>query len=267
MKQNRESESKNKQEMEVKKYEKNRSLLKKMHEKLRIEKYTEGGIDIQASYMGIKNKLMGGKGTDAMHAKVNLEVLKHMHYTDFNMGEEDDFKPGDIIDEDDDSDDSILEQYGDKPQDPIVLPKENVIMNKSEKDVYDEKVTHIKHQIKDEDKDVTSKDNNQAIIKIREINKSNKKSTDNTMLGKYREGRNTSMVNQKSQLKNSYSAYPQSDTKMRQNNSVSKISQSIDMNKNKNKALALISSKANQNLSKRENITLLIKNKGIVNCQ
>ena len=82
------------------------------------------------------------------HTKVSLDVLKKMHYTDFNLGDEDDFKPTDIV-EDDESDDSIFEQFKTKNEsNEVQIPAEKIALSKTEENQYDEKVTHIKQQIK-----------------------------------------------------------------------------------------------------------------------
>lgn len=259
MKQNREAEAKGKQLLEILKYKKNRNMLKKMHERLRQEKYATGG-DIESSYLNLKNK---AKGFDSQHAKVNLEVLKQMHYSDINMGDDDDFKPEYIIDEDDDSEDSILEMYGQQTETKVELPQENTVAaDNNPKDQFDEKVVHIKHQIKDAKNVTSSRENNQALVKLREVNKSMHNPTEKTMLAKYRQGRNVSQVASKNILKNSYNAYPPTDKKLRQNNSVSKISQSVDHNPAKRyNAASLIAPSNKVMVSKREHVTIDLKGK------
>lgn len=80
------------------KYEKNRETLKHIHEKLRHEKQKPVGNKI--SYSDIKVRNMGIPTWDDKHTKVTLDVLKNMHYSDFNINDDDDFKPTDVMDDD-----------------------------------------------------------------------------------------------------------------------------------------------------------------------
>jgi hypothetical protein len=197
---------------------------------MRNEKYSGKGLDPHSTYLGMKNKLLGALQGGERHAKVNLDVLKRMHYTDFNLGEDDDFKPTDIIDEDDDSEDSILDQFKAQPIPEISLSKENIIINKSEVNTYNEKVVNIKHQIKGNDKGGTPGGSRKDLIKLRANSKTHARGKDSTMIEKYRGGRNVSQVQSKTKLQQSYIGYPPSGIKMKNNNSVSKISQSMDIN-------------------------------------
>jgi hypothetical protein len=90
-----------KQEMaEKQKYEKNRQALKQIHEKLRHEKqYKPKGNKM--SYADIKIRNMGIPSWDGKHTKVTLDVLQNMHYSDFNIDDDDDFNPTDILDDED----------------------------------------------------------------------------------------------------------------------------------------------------------------------
>lgn len=188
MKERRINEIKSKEQEEKNKQERNRIFFKRMHEKLRREKYGAEGIDIKNSYLGIKSKLNSGLNTlgGRQHAKVNLDVLQKMHYTDFNLGDEDDFKPTDIVDNDDDSEDSILEQF--KNENEVKIPAEKLIMSKNEENQYDEKVTHIKHQIiTNKNKTPKAKRDNSNKTKQDDLAKGGK-----TMLEQYRTGRNLS---------------------------------------------------------------------------
>lgn len=52
---------------------------------------------------------MNAKRGDEKHLKITFAVIEKMHYSDFNSGNEaDDFKPSDIIDEEDLSVDEVL---------------------------------------------------------------------------------------------------------------------------------------------------------------
>ena len=156
-------------------------------------------------------------GQATQHAKVNLDVLKRMHYSDFNLGDEDDFRPEDIIDEDDDSDDSVLEQFRHIEEPEVSLLKEKVSLNERRENQYDEKVVGLKKHLKNSYP--PSKENNED-----QKNNSNVKKT--TMMGRYREGRNVSQAATKQNL-NTFVAYPPPGAKMRSNKSASKISQSM----------------------------------------
>ena len=264
MKFNREMQQRNEQILQQMKYKKNRHMLRKMHEKMRKEKYAAGGIDIVSSYIGMKNK---NKGYDSHHAKVNLDILKHMHYSDFNLGDDDDFKPEQIIDEDDDSDDSILEVYKSKVENQIKVPDENATIAKNEKGKYDEKVIHIKHKIINNEGENTPREDKQALMKIREINRSQKPKGAN-MLSKYRNGRNASHVTSKNNLKRKfYSPYSPGGKEVRQNNSVTKISQSMDYNPTKHYHVASLTTPVNHHNSTNvhQNITIDAKSKNLLN--
>ena len=75
-----------------------------------------------------------------------MEILGRMHYTDFNLGEAtDDFHPGDVIVEEDFSDDEILHKFHDPPlkaqplvERPVKVPQFN------KKQEYSEKVYKLK---------------------------------------------------------------------------------------------------------------------------
>lgn len=57
---------------------------------------------------------MNTKSGEEKHLKITFAVIEKMHYSDFNSGNEpDDFKPSDIIDEEDPSisDDEILKKF------------------------------------------------------------------------------------------------------------------------------------------------------------
>ena len=191
MKDRRINEIKSKEMEEKLKQDRNRNFFKRMHEKLRREKYGIDG-DIKNSYLGIKSKLaMGLSNLGRQHAKVNLDVLQKMHYTDFNLGDADDFKPTDIVDDDDDSEDSILDQYKSNTQEnDVKIPVEKLIMSKNEENQYDEKVTHIKQQIKTV-KNKTPKRNKN---KSERLNQDDLGKGGKTMLDQYRTGRNMSNV-------------------------------------------------------------------------
>lgn len=160
-----------------------------MHEKLRREKFGIEAGDIKNTYMGIKSKLMSGFNSvgGRQHAKVNLDVLQKMHYTDFNLGDDDDFRPTDIVD-DDDSEDSILDQF--KSENEVNIPAEKLIISKNDENQYDEKVTHIKHQIiNNKNKTPKRYKDNMNKTKQDDLVKGGK-----TMLEQYRTGRNMSNV-------------------------------------------------------------------------
>jgi hypothetical protein len=57
---------------------------------------------------------MGAKAGDEKHLKITFAVIEKMHYSDFNSGNDaEDFKPSDIIDEEDGtiSDDEVLKKF------------------------------------------------------------------------------------------------------------------------------------------------------------
>lgn len=102
VKQMKEDRIKNKIKQEIAektKYEKNREQLKHIHEKLRHDKLVKPkGNNI--SYTDIKVRNMGIPTWEGKHTKVTLDVLSKMHYSDFNIDDDDDFKPTDILDDD-----------------------------------------------------------------------------------------------------------------------------------------------------------------------
>lgn len=196
MKDNRINMAKNKELMQKFKYDKNRKMIQKMHEKLRQEKHGGSAFDPHSSYFKnmIKNKSQRLGNVESKHAPVNLDVLKKMHYSDFNLGDDDDFKPTDIIDEDDDSDDSILEQYKASQDPEIALPQENILLNNNQQNQYNEKVVSIKHHLNKND---LTREQKNHYLNDKSQDKSKMKNKDLSMLGRYRVGRNVSQVNSK----------------------------------------------------------------------
>ena len=91
-------ERKNQQELaEKQRYDKNREILKQIHTKLRHDKLVKPQDKV--SYSDIKIRNMGIPTWETKHTKITLDVLKNMHYSDFNIDDDDDFKPTDILDE------------------------------------------------------------------------------------------------------------------------------------------------------------------------
>jgi len=87
------------QEVEDKnKYDKNRDYLKQIHQKLRHDKLLQSQGH-KVGYTDIKIKHMGIPTWEGKHAKVTLDVLKNMHYSDFNVDDDDDFKPEYVLDD------------------------------------------------------------------------------------------------------------------------------------------------------------------------
>ena len=90
-----------KEEIEQKvKYDKNRDYLQQIHKKLRHDKLIKIKGNNNVSYSDIKIKNMGIPSWDNRHTKITLDVLKDMHYSDFNIDDEDDFRPTDVLDDD-----------------------------------------------------------------------------------------------------------------------------------------------------------------------
>jgi hypothetical protein len=110
----RASEKAIKEKEEKEKYQKEREALRKMHEQMRRDK----GL-----MTGRKGELVKGmpgyhdvnmKAGDEKHLKITFAVIEKMHYSDFNSGNDaEDFKPSDIIDEEDAaiSDDEVLRKF------------------------------------------------------------------------------------------------------------------------------------------------------------
>jgi len=100
-----------KEKEEKEKYQKEREALRKMHEQMRREKGLAAGtkkVD-PAGYQDI-----GAKQGNEKHLKITFAVIEKMHYSDFNSGNDaEDFKPSDIIDEEDAtlSDDEVLRKF------------------------------------------------------------------------------------------------------------------------------------------------------------
>jgi hypothetical protein len=226
MRDNRVNMQKNKELKEKHKLDRNRKMLQRMHEKLRNEKHGNTAYNANSTYYKhmLKSKLTGARNIEPKHTPVSLDVLKRMHYTDFNMGDDDDFRPADIIDEDDDSDDSIFEQYKSNQESEITLPRENVILN-SQGNQYNEKVVGIKHHI---NKDEVPRKMRGQYLKNKSQNRIGMKEKDSAMLGRYKSGRNVSQAKTKNDVGQSYIAYPQPGSDLKPNNSVSKINKSMN---------------------------------------
>ncbi len=80
-----------------------------MHEQLRRDKGLTTAKKEGVGYQDMKIK----PGEDK-HLKITFAVIEKMHYSDFNSGNDaEDFKPSDIIDEDDAnlSDDEVLKKF------------------------------------------------------------------------------------------------------------------------------------------------------------
>ena len=75
------------------------TIFNKYINKLRHDKLikTKGN---NVSYSDIKIRNMGIPSWDNRHTKITLDVLKDMHYSDFNIDDEDDFRPTDVLDDD-----------------------------------------------------------------------------------------------------------------------------------------------------------------------
>ena len=82
-----------------------------MHEQLRKDKgLTTGTKSVGKAGYQDQNTKIG----DEKHLKITFAVIEKMHYSDFNSGNEaEDFKPSDIIDEEDVnlSDDEVLKKF------------------------------------------------------------------------------------------------------------------------------------------------------------
>uniref|UniRef100_A0A7S3KK14 Uncharacterized protein n=1 Tax=Euplotes crassus TaxID=5936 RepID=A0A7S3KK14_EUPCR len=195
---------------------KNRQTLKKMHQKMLNRKFEQNPIDVQSSYV---KSMMQSKKNTSRHAQVNLGVLKMMHYSDFNLGDEDDFRPEDII-EDDDSDDSILALYENEPKEEIVIPQDKITINNANQIQYDEKVVGLKKSIK---KQIgTSRENKKEFLSVK--NKANPNKS--TIAERYKAGRNLASI--RAQDNANSLAYQNGAKRLRHNNSASKVSQSVD---------------------------------------
>lgn len=99
-----------KEKEEKEKYQKEREALRKMHEQIRRDKGLMTGKRIEGK--GGYQEL-GAKSGDEKHLKITFAVIEKMHYSDFNSGNDaEDFKPSDIIDEEDaNSDDEVLKKF------------------------------------------------------------------------------------------------------------------------------------------------------------
>lgn len=193
MKDNRVNQMKIKEIEDKQKYDKNRDYFKKINEKLRREKFSDGSVGDKNTYLGIKSKLLSNQNNlgSRKHAKISLDVLKKMHYSDFNLGDDDDFKPTDIVgDEDNDSEDSIFEQFKSNEND-IELPPEKIILSKTEENQLDEKVAHIKQQIRTIE-NVTTPREKIDLGQIKQLDSETTKNINKTLIAKYRSGRNVS---------------------------------------------------------------------------
>lgn len=82
-----------------------------MHEQMRREKGLASGAK-KADPAGYQD--IGAKQGNEKHLKITFAVIEKMHYSDFNSGNDaEDFKPSDIIDEEDAalSDDEVLRKF------------------------------------------------------------------------------------------------------------------------------------------------------------
>lgn len=87
---------------------KDREALRKMHELLRKQKTL--GIDPTSNISG--GQITSGNRYDDKALKITFGAIEGMHYSDFNQGKTDDFKPSDIVDDDfDSSDDEVLKKF------------------------------------------------------------------------------------------------------------------------------------------------------------
>ena len=90
---------------------KDREALRKMHEKMRKDRVRKSE-DNSYSDIGSKRNIIR---SDSKNLKVTFAVIEKMHYSDFNSGKNavDDFKPSDIIDDEDNNytDDEILNKF------------------------------------------------------------------------------------------------------------------------------------------------------------
>lgn len=103
-----------KEREEKEKYQREREALRKMHEQMRREKGLMTGRkgELVKGMPGYQEVNM--KSGDEKHLKITFAVIEKMHYSDFNSGNElEDFKPSDIIDEEDAalSDDEVLRKF------------------------------------------------------------------------------------------------------------------------------------------------------------
>jgi hypothetical protein len=226
MRDNRVNIQKNKELKEKHKLDRNRKMLQRMHEKLRNEKHGCTANKPDSAYYKhmLKSKLTGARSIEPKHTPVSLDVLKRMHYTDFNMGDDDDFRPTDIIDEDDDSDDSILEQYKSNQESEITLSRENVILSSNDNQ-YNEKVVGIKHHI---NKDELPRKMQGQYLKNKSQNRIGVKDIDSAILGGHRSGRNVNQAKTKYEVGQSYIAYPAPGSDLKLNRSISKVNQSMN---------------------------------------
>ena len=69
-----------------------------IHEKLRYDKQFNPKIS-KMTYSNIRKKTVNPSWEDR-HTKVTLDVLQNMKYDDFNVNDEDDFDPTDVLDDD-----------------------------------------------------------------------------------------------------------------------------------------------------------------------
>jgi len=102
-----------KEREEKEKYQRERESLRKMHEQLRREKgLMTGRKELAKGAAGYHEGNM--KSGDEKHLKITFAVIEKMHYSDFNSGNDaEDFKPSDIIDEEDPAytDDEVLRKF------------------------------------------------------------------------------------------------------------------------------------------------------------
>ncbi|TNV86710.1 hypothetical protein FGO68_gene11624 [Halteria grandinella] len=111
-KQKRVQDKINREKEEKEKYQKEREALRKMHEQIRRDKGLMTGKRMENDGKGYQQ--IGAKSGDEKHLKITFAVIEKMHYSDFNSGNDaEDFKPSDIIDEEDVnvSDDEVLKKF------------------------------------------------------------------------------------------------------------------------------------------------------------
>ena len=111
------------------KYEKGRAQLRRMHEQFKREREGSGAppSDFQT------NQPMKQKRASAAMKPTRLtqEMLAALSYKDLNRNQEDDFRPEDLIFDDNNSEDEILQRYQEKEQRSKLAQNEYTIGNES----------------------------------------------------------------------------------------------------------------------------------------
>ncbi|CAI2367979.1 unnamed protein product [Moneuplotes crassus] len=121
MKEDRLNQKLKRETAEKAKMKRNRETMRLIHDKLRHERKYETKLS-KINYSDIKKKQSVNPNWENPQTKVTLDLLQQMHYSDFNIEADDDFKPTDILN----NEDAMIVEKGDKARKKI---RSNIRLN------------------------------------------------------------------------------------------------------------------------------------------